>query len=518
MRKLAFLAYIAVSPLNSAAPTAAVPPPLSVGVRRALSAVSADELKGDLSFLASDALAGRFTPSPELNIAAEFIASKFRAAGLQPGGDHDYFQTAEMVDRRLPRMTTNLTLYWGGRTLVVPATDMSVEASSRATRLERVPVAILAAKDARLLQGLDLQGKAVLSPEPNWGALSVDQRIAAFRNGRAFDHAVMSSGAALAVTIGQDRSMPGSARLLFAGQAIAESAPALVVRSDNLAKLVGAPERETGTLSVDIPAPLDKEVIVKNVIGILRGADPVLSKTAVLLTAHYDHIGTVETAGQMSMHSPGDSGDRIYNGANDDGSGTVSVIEVARALAKIQPRPKRSIVFITFFGEERGELGSQFYGKHPVFPISQTVADLNLEQVGRSDSTVGPQLNNASVTGFDYSDVTGFLQRAGARVGVKVYRDAEASDAYFTRSDNDALAELGVPAHSLCVAFDFPDYHGVGDEWQKVNYENMAKVDRMVLLALLDIADSEKAPQWNAKNPKAEHFRLVRAASMKEPQ
>jgi hypothetical protein len=107
--------------------------------------------------------------------------------------------------------------------------------------------------------------------------------------------------------------------------------------------------------------------------------------------------------------------------------------------------------------------------------------------------------------------------RAGERVGIKVYRDTEASDAYFTRSDNDALAEQGVPAHSMCVAFDFPDYHGVGDEWQKVNYENMAKVDRMVLLALLNIANSEKAPEWNRNNPKTEHFRAARAASMKGP-
>jgi hypothetical protein len=122
-------------------------------------------------------------------------------------------------------------------------------------------------------------------------------------------------------------------------------------------------------------------------------------------------------------------------------------------------------------------------------------------------------LNNASVTGFDYSDVTSFLERAGARLGIKVYRDQEASDDYFTRSDNDALAEQGVPAHTLCVAFDFPDYHGVGDEWQKINYENMAKVDRMVLLALIDIANSEKAPEWNKQNVKTAHFRDARSAS-----
>jgi Zn-dependent M28 family amino/carboxypeptidase len=265
---------------------------------------------------------------------------------------------------------------------------------------------------------------------------------------------------------------------------------------------------------LDIPAPNDVKFVAKNVIAILRGSDPVLSKTAVLLTAHYDHIGTIETAQGLTNGAPAaGSSDKIYNGANDDGSGTVSVIEIARAMADLKPRPKRSIVFMTFFGEERGELGSQFYGKHPVFPIDKTVADLNLEQVGRTDASNGKQLNNASVTGFDYSDVTKFLVAAGKRVGINVYRDAEASDAYFVRSDNAALAEQGVPAHTLCVAFDYSDYHGLGDEWPKINYENMAKVDRMVLLALDQIADSPKPPAWNENNEKTKPFRDARAAS-----
>ncbi len=102
---------------------------------------------------------------------------------------------------------------------------------------------------------------------------------------------------------------------------------------------------------------------------------------------------------------------------------------------------------------------------------------------------------------------------AGKRVGINVYRDAEASDAYFVRSDNAALAEQGVPAHTLCVAFDYSDYHGLGDEWPKINYENMAKVDRMVLLALDQIANSLTPPAWNEKNQKTKPFRDARAAS-----
>ena len=110
---------------------------------------------------------------------------------------------------------------------------------------------------------------------------------------------------------------------------------------------------------------------------------------------------------------PGNSGDNIFNGANDDGSGTVSVIELASALTTLKERPKRSLIFMTVFGEEKGLLGSRYYGRHPVFPIEKTVADVNLEQVGRTDSDEGPQLSNASMTGFDFSDVGLTFKAAG---------------------------------------------------------------------------------------------------------
>jgi hypothetical protein len=507
------LLFVSVCALFDYAATPARPTQLPLNVQRALAAVSPDELKGDLSFLASDALQGRFTPSPGLDVAAEFIASRFRAAGLEPGGDRGYFQMAEIVDRRLPAMTASLTLFVGERALVVQASEITVESASRAAHFDHVPILMFPSKDMALLKGLDLQGKAVAAVEADLTNLTVDQMQAMRHKVRTFDQAVANSGALANLTILHNkRTIFGAPSLLFLDQTTGRT-PVLAVHSEELAKFISEHSHELTTLSADIPPPVDKHVLAKNLIGILRGSDPELSKTAVLLTAHYDHIGTIETATGMAMERTGDSADRIYNGANDDGSGTVSVIQIARALAKLQPRPKRSIVFMTFFGEERGELGSRFYGNHPIFPLSQTVADLNLEQMGRTDSTTGRHLNDASVTGFDYSDVTGFLIRAGVRVGIKVYRDVDGSDAYFTRSDNDALAEQGIPAHTLCVAFDFPDYHGLGDEWLKIDYENMAKVDRMVLLALLDLANSAEPPEWNAHNPKTEPYRVARAAS-----
>jgi Zn-dependent M28 family amino/carboxypeptidase len=156
---------------------------------------------------------------------------------------------------------------------------------------------------------------------------------------------------------------------------------------------------------------------------------------------------------------------------------------------------------MTLFGEEKGLLGSRHYGNNPIFPIAKTVADVNLEQVGRTDSTEGPQVNTASLTGFDFSDVGSIFQSAGALTGIHVYKHERNSDAYFSASDNAALAALGVPAHSLSVAFNYPDYHGVGDHWDKIDYDNMARVNRMIALGLVMIANNSEEPKWNEALP-----------------
>ena len=302
--------------------------------------INANSLRGHVSFLASDLLEGRDTPSRGLDLAGEYIASQFRRLGLEPAGDNEFFQTV------------------------------------------------------------------VLKPE--------------------------------------DPDSPQS----------------------------------------------------RNVVGILRGSDPALKDTYVLLSAHYDHIGLAQT---------GD--DRIFNGANDDASGTASVLEVANALAALHPRPKRSIVFLLFCGEEKGLRGSRFYAAHPLVPLAQTVAHLNLEQMGRTDAPEGPQINTANVTGFDYSGVPAILVDAGRRAGIVVSNVDNASNAYFNRSDNGPLARMGVPAHTMSVTYEFPDYHAVGDEWQKIDYDNMAKVDQAIGIGVLRMAQALTAPKWSESNPAAMPYR-----------
>jgi Zn-dependent M28 family amino/carboxypeptidase len=470
-------------------------------VRSALNVIQANELKGDLSFLASDLLQGRYTPSPGLDIAAEFIASKFRAAGLEPVANGGYFQLAEMVVRH-PAAGSALTAKTAEGTINVPAEFVHPGNVSAPAHIADAPIVVFAKLDPDLLKNADVAGKAVVVP-----ALEQISRATVLAM-RAFNRALIPLKPAIEIMVNNKKQPQPADRLLFAEDAAQPSLALLNVNSKELLDWVhhNSHGAAGATLSVDVAAPDDQKVTVKNVIGILRGSDLALKDSCVLLTAHYDHIGTTQTAGNSAVPAP-QTDDHIFNGANDDGSGTVSVIEVARALAHLNPHPKRSIVFMTFFGEERGEFGSQFYGRHPVFPIAKTVADINLEQVGRTDATTGKQIKTASLTGYDYSEVTEFLEKAGKQTGIKVYKDDEASDAYFTRSDNAALAEQGVPAHSLTVAFDYPDYHRVGDEWQKIDYDNMAAVDRMVALALVNIANTSRAPAWNTDNPKTEPFR-----------
>jgi hypothetical protein len=249
-------------------------------------------------------------------------------------------------------------------------------------------------------------------------------------------------------------------------------------------------------VSAHVAAPSVQPVKLRNVAGVLRGTDPQLKDTYVIVTGHYDHLGM----------RPNASGDAIYNGANDDASGTASVIAVAGALASLDEKPKRTIVFMAVFGEEVGGLGARWYTGHPIFPIAKTVADINLEQLGRTDDMEGIKIAQFNLTGFDYTDIAATFAKAGTATGVQVIKHETNSDAFFSRSDNATFADAGIPSTTLSVSYVFPDYHQPGDEWQKLDYENLAKVDTTVALGILAMANSEQTPQWNKENQKVSRY------------
>ncbi len=464
---------------------------LTADQQTALGRISANSLRGHLSFLASDLLEGRDTPSRGLDLAAEYIAAQFRRAGLEPVGDDGYFQTANWQVAGPDPSSFYFAFQNGEQAIRVDAGHVSLRRPANFA-FEKTAVFKLDLKDANALADLKTEqvaGKAVVVPEMPL----VVSRLGSLKAGLVIVVSRDPAGGT-GVSAGQlvDPERPRRDVPIFPGP------PTIVVHDPGAVKLLDSlPSGLTGaTVSLWLSQSLPRAVKLRNVVGLLRGSDPKLKDTYVLVTAHYDHVGRRAPV----------KGDSIYNGANDDGSGTVSVVEIASALAALRERPKRSIVFMTVFGEEKGLLGSRYYGRHPIFPIEQTVADVNLEQVGRTDDSEGSQVATACMTGIDFSDVGAVFQAAGKAEGIKVYKHPRNSDAYFGRSDNQALADLGVPAHTLAVAFAFPDYHGPGDHWDKIDYANMAKVDRMVARALLMIANDPQSPQWNESNPKAARY------------
>jgi len=467
--------------------------PLTPEVQAALDHVSPDSLRGHLSFIASDQLEGRNTPSRGLDIAAEYIAAQFRRAGLEPAGDDGFFQTANfvMTERNMSNFVFRFSA--GDRGFALSQTQFTY-AGTGALKMSADELYKVDGSDSTALDSVDpsaVSGKVVITDSTN---AAVQNKIAGWNPSLILQLNRTSANVTAAV--------PG--RLVDP-----ENAPAPVRTATTTVTRISiygmdavqmydqlAPGVNAATLNVDIPAMTERPVKLHNVVGILRGSDPVLKDTYVFVTAHYDHLGIAN----------GGTGDVIFNGANDDGSGTVSVIEIASALASLKIHPLRSLVFMTVFGEEKGLLGSRYYGRHPIFPIAKTIADVNLEQVGRTDSTEGPQVNNASMTGIDFSDVGKIFQEAGVLTGIDVYKHERNSDAYFSRSDNQALADQGVPAHTICVAYDYPDYHRVTDHYDKIDYTNMAKVDRMIALGVVMISNNTDEPKWNETNPRTARF------------
>jgi hypothetical protein len=432
----------------------------------AIDRISADSMRGNLSFLASDALEGRATPSRGLDIAAEFIASQFRRAGLQPvTKDGSYFQKAKFAEVT-PRLEDfRLTFKAGAGQIEVTLANVRVH-SMRALDLQDATVVSLPATGNLP----PVEGKIVAGETKSYGSEASLNRLQALKP-------------ALILLIGMRRGQQDETRS-FLEEADSPRAPVIRIGSEEALRALS--ENRSLAVSLHLQAPARKEFVAENVAGILRGSDPVLRDQYVVITAHYDHLG---------MLSAG-PGDRIYNGANDDGSGVVSVMEIASALATLTAHPKRSILFMTVFGEEEGLLGSYYYVRHPLVPLKDTVAEINLEQMGRTDDNHGPEVGAFAFTGPSYSDLPSRMGAAARAEGVKVYA-GQGADSFFDRSDNYAFALAGIVAHTVVVAFDYPDYHGLGDEWRKIDYANMAKVDRGLAAGLLDLADSDAVPKWS---------------------
>ncbi|MGH7504975.1 MAG: M28 family metallopeptidase, partial [Longimicrobiales bacterium] len=225
--------------------------------------------------------------------------------------------------------------------------------------------------------------------------------------------------------------------------------------------------------------PAERRVDDANVIGLIPGSDATLRDEAIVVGAHYDHVGVGAPV----------NGDSIRNGADDDASGVVAVLEIARSLRQ-GPAPQRTIVFVAFTGEEMGGLGNRHYLAHPVVPLDRTVAELQIEMIGRPDSLAGGT-GRAWLTGYDRSTMGDVLRDNG----IPIVADPRPDQNFFRRSDNYAFALRGIPAHTLSSFNLHTDYHQPSDEVEDVDFRHMTAVIQAATRAVRILADGERI-EW----------------------
>ncbi len=241
-----------------------------------------------------------------------------------------------------------------------------------------------------------------------------------------------------------------------------------------------------------LPSPLPPQVIKHltgfaseprtetwNVVAVLPGADPLARKDAILLTAHLDHLGI----------GPAKNGDSIYNGADDDASGTTAVLALARVFARA-PRPARTIVFALFGSEELGGFGNQYFLEHPPVPLDRIVANLEFEMIGRRDPAL--RRDGLWLTGYERSDLGPELARHGA----DLVADPHPAEQFFKRSDNYGLARRGIIAQTVSSFGLHTDYHQPSDEIGTIDFPHMDRAIRSLVEPIAWLAQTTWKPRW----------------------
>lgn len=494
------------------------------------------DLKADLYFLASGDLAGRNATSLEDHIATDFIAAEFMRLGLKPIGDGGtYFQKMNIITGDLDREHTTLRATVGG-------VDSSYTFSKdfwwthQSLRPVKVCGPVVFAGygiDApeyayNDFSGIDLKGKIaiVLSREPQANDPTA-KLMGEFDTYHAFDREkveqLRKKGVA-GLLIVQDlvprgtRSIPASSQRASGGPLYALAGkmwdiPVFTIRRDVADQLLAPSGRTSDALQSEIDRTLRPDSFEvpkssacmakaftnlqthegRNVVGLLEGSDPKLKAQTIIVSAHHDHMGV--------------SHGHIYHGADDDGSGVVGVMEIAKALVQGNIYPKRSVLFIAFDGEERVFLGSYYYVTHPIVPLNQTVANLNMDMIGRNENDpnwplpADHNVNMVNVLGTRYNPaLRQIIDRENRQEGLKLdYKmDRDDPDSLWARSDQFWFATLHIPQVEFQTGL-HPDYHTENDTWDRINYPKLTKIIRLVFLSVADLANSDRMIPFTAQ-------------------
>jgi hypothetical protein len=400
--------------------------------QKADTAVSVDNVTSTEAFLSSDAMEGRKVFTPSIDRAADFIAGRFAAAGLQPLKGTSYFQSFALLN-------------------VYPE---QVEVTLNGTAVNPAQVAVQTSLTDIHWTSLDSVQVYVVDKDH-----SLTQAILAFRKGNANYLLLLDSA-----------NVPRLPRYRQGLISHFTTAHSLV-----MVPYTGQPTALTVNIHTrTVAKPL------KNVVGILPGHGPKASEY-VIFSAHYDHLG---------IGKPDIKGDSIYNGANDDASGTTAVLTLASYFAARHDN-QRTLVFATFTAEEIGEYGSQYFATQ--WTPASVAAMFNIEMIGTT-SKWGE--NSAYITGFERTDFGKILQKNLVGTGFQFYPDPYTEQDLFYRSDNASLARVGVPAHTISTSKmdNEPYYHKQGDEIGTLDMTNMTRIIRSIALSASSIIQGTDTP------------------------
>lgn len=461
------------------------------------------DLKEYLTYLASDEMRGRDTGSEEGKIAANYLADFYKNLGLTGPADGSYFQSVPLVSNAFTKVTLQI-----GKNKLVENEDFVFTGDGNMAKAAKGELVFLGLVTDENLAKVDVKGKLV-------GLWAVGVRSNDLVN------KVMDAGAAGIVIVTMEgqanfdrianryKTLAGRGRIGF-DQEIKQR-PVFMVSSDKMAELFATPVETLKEAAKSNPESIASQKatyqVVKtktpveavNVMGFLEGTDK--KEEVLVISSHYDHVGVSSTG-------------EVFNGADDDGSGTVAVMEIAEAFAtaaKEGNRPRRSILFLNVTGEEKGLLGSQYYSENPIFPIANTVNNINIDMVGRIDYEYQNAENKDYVYVIGSEMLSSHLKKINEYNNITYtnlildYRyDAEDDpNRFYYRSDHYNFAKFDIP-----VIFFFngvhDDYHQVTDTVDKIEFPLMTKRAQLIFHTAWDLANREQRTPVDGTNTRGE--------------
>jgi hypothetical protein len=458
----------------------------------AAATITPDDVKQRIAFLASDQLKGRDTPSPGLELAAEYIAKEFASYGLKAGGDAGSFiqrwpfQSSKLDVSKVAaelRGPTPRKLVYGDEFFVVPAPNIDSLAGD-------LVFGGVAAAGVSAKPGFANHVVAFYLP----GSEMNQEWLQGLQNG--FISALTGGARGVLLILDPAFGKDAVANVISNIEGAQVPLPVLAVRYDVARDWLKQHNVDVETIKQSTDAAVlgkasfhlrtamsGNTANPPNVVGILEGSDPQLKNTYVVYSAHMDHVG---------VGRPDAQGDSIYNGADDDASGTTAVMEIAQAFASMQTKPKRSLIFVLVSGEEKGLFGSAHFVKNPPVPAKQMVANINVDMVGRNapDTTVA--------IGQDYSSLGPTMQavnKAHPELKLTVAPDLWPEENLFVRSDHFNFAKAEIPAIFFTSGL-HEDYHKPSDEPETIDNDKLARTARLLFYLGYDVANASAAPTW----------------------